>query len=179
MSKISSPRQLQSELGQLIAYTQTEKPSRKRIASALWSLADRIAFDDAPEVLFGSSHYDVLVKNPAYLPKKLSAYYVKQFKNIGKGTKVQVVKSETTMTRGWDYGNYTLLKITLPDGEDVNAAIVINIADGEASGNVHVDSNYGGVIGLGRASSPDEAVKHMLSDAIPHLSAVWGRRTAA
>jgi hypothetical protein len=134
-------------------------------------MANRLAFLDAPEVLLGGSHYDTLVKNPAYMPKKLSAYYVKQFKNIGRGTKVQVVKSETTMPRDWDYGNYTVLKITLPNGEDVNAAIVINIADDEASGNVHVDYNYGGVIGLGRASNPDDAVKRMLSDAIPHLAA--------
>lgn len=43
MNKIASPRDLQHELGALLAYAQTETPSRARIASALNELADRVA----------------------------------------------------------------------------------------------------------------------------------------
>ena len=113
--------------------------------------------------------YDQLVTNPAHFPKKLSRFYVQQFKKIGRGTKIEVVKSETTMTRGWDYGNYTVLKITLPNGDDLNAAITLNVASNEASGNITVDHNYGGVIGLGRGATADQALQQMLSSAVGHL----------
>jgi hypothetical protein len=112
------------------------------------------------------SAYDQLVKDKDHLPKKLSQRYVKELKRrIGRGTEIDVVKSETTMPRQWDYGNYTVLKITLPNGKSLNGAITLNVADNEASGNFTVDYDYGGVIGLGRASTAERAITMMLSDA--------------
>jgi hypothetical protein len=43
MNKIASPQQLQAELRRLLAYAGSEMPSRKRIASELRELADRVA----------------------------------------------------------------------------------------------------------------------------------------
>jgi len=43
MNKIASPQQLQDELRRLLAYAQTEKPSREKLAAGLNALADRVA----------------------------------------------------------------------------------------------------------------------------------------
>lgn len=42
MKKIATPQDLQAELRQLLAYTQSESPERGRIAATLNSLADRL-----------------------------------------------------------------------------------------------------------------------------------------
>jgi len=121
--------------------------------------------------------YDRLVTDKALLPKALSKTYVQLFqKRIGRGTKIAVIKSETTMPHGWDYGNYTVLKITLPNGDDVNAAISLNIADKETSGNVSVDHAYGGTIGMGRGGTPEKAIQQMMSDAASHLAASGAKK---
>ena len=46
MRKIASTTELQHELRRLIAYTQTEQPSRQRIAGELQSLSQRLAGED-------------------------------------------------------------------------------------------------------------------------------------
>jgi len=43
MRKIASPQDLQAELQRLLAYSQTEQPSREKIASELRGLAARVA----------------------------------------------------------------------------------------------------------------------------------------
>jgi hypothetical protein len=43
MKKIASPADLQTELRRLLAYTQSEQPSRVKIAAALRELAERVA----------------------------------------------------------------------------------------------------------------------------------------
>jgi hypothetical protein len=42
MDKIASPQDLQAELRRLLAYTQTEKPSREKLAAEMRELAARI-----------------------------------------------------------------------------------------------------------------------------------------
>jgi hypothetical protein len=43
MNKIASPGELQAELRRLLAYSQSEKPSREKLAAGLNALADRVA----------------------------------------------------------------------------------------------------------------------------------------
>jgi hypothetical protein len=43
MDKIASPRELTAELRRLLAYAGEETPSRERIASVLYDLAERVA----------------------------------------------------------------------------------------------------------------------------------------
>jgi hypothetical protein len=45
MDKIASPQELRTELQRLVAYCQTEQPSRECLASEIRQLADRIAED--------------------------------------------------------------------------------------------------------------------------------------
>jgi hypothetical protein len=49
MDKIASPQDLQAELRRLLAYSQSEKPSREKIAGELRALADRVADDELTE----------------------------------------------------------------------------------------------------------------------------------
>lgn len=51
MNKIASPDELQSELRRLLAYAQTERPSRERIAHALDTLSERVGAA-APKTVF-------------------------------------------------------------------------------------------------------------------------------
>ena len=45
MKKIASPAELQTELRRLLAYSQSEKPSRAKLAAEMRKLADRVAAD--------------------------------------------------------------------------------------------------------------------------------------
>jgi hypothetical protein len=45
MDKIASPQDLQAELRRLLAYAQTEKPSREKLATGMRVLAARVSFD--------------------------------------------------------------------------------------------------------------------------------------
>jgi len=45
MNKIASPQDLQAELRRLLAYAQTEKPSREKLAAEMRGLANRVAAD--------------------------------------------------------------------------------------------------------------------------------------
>lgn len=46
MNKIASPQELQAELRRLLAYSQSPKPSREKLAAAMRGLADRVAGRD-------------------------------------------------------------------------------------------------------------------------------------
>jgi hypothetical protein len=45
MDKIATPKDLVSELQRLIAYASSEKPSRAKLSSALFGLADKVSMD--------------------------------------------------------------------------------------------------------------------------------------
>jgi hypothetical protein len=112
-----------------------------------------------------SAGFDYRVTDPNYLPRPLSTRYAKELKTrIGRGTKVRVVKSESTLPRGWDYGNYTVLEITLPgETEPIKAAFTLNIAINECSGIVALDHPYG-TIPVPRSSRPEQVVNWLLSE---------------
>lgn len=125
--------------------------------------------------------YDFLVEDPSLLPKKLSKTFSDDLKKrIGRGTKIKIVKSETVSPRGtsWDFGNYTVMEITLPNGKELRGGITLWVARGEASGNMTVDSDFGGVIGLGRGGNASQAIRMILSDAGHHLALVGAKKTA-
>jgi hypothetical protein len=62
-----------------------------------------------------------------------------------------------------------VVTITTPGGEDINAAITLNVAEGqEASGNVHMDAPYG-VVTTARTRTPDQAIQRMMSDVVSAL----------
>jgi hypothetical protein len=109
--------------------------------------------------------YDYRVTDPNYLPRPLSTRYVKELKaRIGRGTKIKVLKSETTFPRGWDYGNYTVLEITPPgDTEAIKAALTLNIALDECSAIAVLDRPYG-TIPVPRSSKPEQVLTWLLSE---------------
>lgn len=114
--------------------------------------------------------YDRAVTDPAHKPKKLASTIVSGLKKgIGRGTKVEVVKAEATMTRGWDYGFHGVFKITLPDGDSLRASFVVHFAKGEVSGNAQLDAKYGGVVSNPRASKADRVIESLISDVSRHL----------
>lgn len=112
--------------------------------------------------------YDALVKDKNLLPKPLSARYVKELKRLLKGAAVKVVKSESIAIRGWDYGNYTVLEITPKNAETVRAAITLNVASDEVSGNATLDAPYG-VITVPRYPSVDRFLTALLSEVAGRL----------
>ena len=109
--------------------------------------------------------YDYRVTDPNYLPRPLSTRYVNELKSrIGRGTKIKVLKSESTLPRGWDYGNYTILEITRPgETEAIKAAINLHIASDECSGVVVLDHPYG-TIPVPRSSRPEQVILWLLSE---------------
>lgn len=114
--------------------------------------------------------YDRAVTNPEHKPKKLAARLKKELtKGIGKGTKIEVVKAEATMPRGWDYGFHGILKITLPGGDSLKAAVTLHSAKEEASGNAHLDAKYGGVVSNPRGRDLDKVLSTMIGDVSRHL----------
>jgi hypothetical protein len=109
------------------------------------------------------------IKDPELAPKKLFKRLSKDLKKIGRGTKVKMKKGDGTIPRGWDYGVYMVVTITTPEGEDINAAITLNVAEGaEASGNVHMDAPHG-VVSTARDSTADRVIGRMMSDVVSHL----------
>jgi hypothetical protein len=120
------------------------------------------------------THYDSLVQDPNLMPKVLAKTYLTAFKQLGKGKKfkVEVIKSETTMPRGWDHGNYTVLKVTVPSGKEVNVAITLNVKYGEeSSGIVMADAEHGsGVIAMCRYDTAQRVVNNLMIDAVPSLA---------
>lgn len=118
-------------------------------------------------------HADALVKDPALLPNEISQHYVKELeRQIGDGTKVTVMKSQTTTTRGWDYGNYTLLQIAHGD-KSARAAFTVHVASNESSGNVSADAPLG-VVAVYRASKPDQVVWNLISETASSMRGFFG-----
>lgn len=50
MKKIATPQDLQAELQRLLAYCESPRPSREKLAGELWGLADRVAANPKAEV---------------------------------------------------------------------------------------------------------------------------------
>jgi predicted component of type VI protein secretion system len=112
-----------------------------------------------------ASGYDYRVTDREYLPRPLAAKYIKLLKaRIGRGTQIQIIKSESIVPRGWDYGNYTVLAITPPGAtESVKAAITLNIAKDETSGVATLDTPYG-TIPVPRSNYPEQVVNWLTSE---------------
>lgn len=107
---------------------------------------------------------DKLVTDPKLLPKAISSFYKKEIEKR-LGAKVDIVKSETTMPRDWDFGNYTVLKITLPDSEhtEIKAACTLYVSKDESSGNITLDAPYG-VISGARDKDPYKVLSTLISE---------------
>ena len=125
--------------------------------------------------LVREGYEDSLIKDPFLQPKNLKKFFVSSFKKIGRGTKVEVVKCETTMPHGWTHGNYTVLKITLPKGKgELNVALNLNAADDEVSGYAKPDSTWGATITVPRKRTAEAFVTSLVNETIDHLKAAMG-----
>lgn len=61
MDKIASPQDLQAELRRLLAYSQSERPSRARVASELRTLSERLSSPrTAAYVAEGKQFYELM-----------------------------------------------------------------------------------------------------------------------
>ena len=68
MDKIASPNELQAELRRLLAYAQTEKPSREKLAAGLRGLASRVAADRVLRIRYINGYWRAdLVKDRTLL----------------------------------------------------------------------------------------------------------------
>ncbi len=132
----------------------------------------------------GPKAYARNVKDANHKPKVVAARFVKDWKKaLGRGVQVCAVKAEATLPRGWDYGFYGLFEITLADGAALRAAVSIHY-DGpsvrdfnrpgavtvEASGNVALDADYGGVVAVARGSSWDQVEGELIRQTASHLA---------
>jgi hypothetical protein len=79
MDKIASPQDLQAEIRRLLAYSQSPKPSREKLASELRGLADRVAADEdkVEKALKGYMHH-VKGTKPKFQPSKALTQYVER-----------------------------------------------------------------------------------------------------
>ena len=110
--------------------------------------------------LIESKYHEQLISNPDHKPKKIAAAIKKMLgRKVGK---VEFVKADAFLPRGWDYGFYGIVKTTIPGGEVVNSAITINIADGEVSGNIQMDER--GIVAVSRRSNFDQVLREMISE---------------
>ncbi|MBU0571997.1 MAG: hypothetical protein KKC50_08165 [Candidatus Omnitrophica bacterium] len=68
MDKIATPRELRSEIRRLLAYSQTERPSREKLAAELRGLAGRVAADRVLRVRYINGYWRAdLVKDRTLL----------------------------------------------------------------------------------------------------------------
>lgn len=112
------------------------------------------------------AYADSLVADPALLPKALSKVYVSALKKGARGLRIEVEKSETTMPKGWDYGNWTILQIAPPGEGRLRVEIVLRVAKEESSGIVRAG---GDVISTARRPKAEQAVGDLLSDLLAWL----------
>lgn len=116
------------------------------------------------------------VTNLALLPNDLSARYVHDLqRHIGHRARIEVVSSETTMPRGWDYGNITHLEIT--GREPVPVTIVLHVAHDQVSGNVSIapPGSVGITIGTARRSTAEDTIAYLMDEAGGYLSGMIPR----
>ena len=77
-----------------------------------YEVARETGLESSKKIKFKPRPADREVTNLALLPSDLSARYVYDLqRHIGHRARIEVVSSETTMPRGWDYGNITHLEI--------------------------------------------------------------------
>ena len=118
--------------------------------------------------------YDSMVTDPEHMPAKVAATFSKGLKKaIGRGSLVCIDDARSTATRGWDYGFAGTFDITLPDGAELRAMLVLHRAahPPEVSGNVQLDAEYGGVIALARGLTWDGVLKSLIEQTGSHLKA--------
>ncbi len=107
------------------------------------------------------SNTDWVVQDPELLPTKLAKRYARALQAIGVGTRIEVIRSVADIPRNWDYRIYTVLEITPRHGDQVRAAITLNVATGRgASGSVRLD-NPPRTIPASRGT-PDQVIEQMM-----------------
>ena len=118
--------------------------------------------------------YDRAVTDPAYLPKKLSATYVKRLREAVSGVTVEVVSSESRMPRGWDFGNTTEIYVTGP-GREAKLGLRIHLLVGsdppEASGRIEVPA--ADFVIPRRAQTPELVISGLLAELSDYLKHLW------
>ena len=85
MHKIASPRDLQHELGALLAYSQSKAPSRVRLATALYELSERVAMEPPSDIDAALAFNVLLAKRLQALKRDAGAESVKaNYKGTGR-----------------------------------------------------------------------------------------------
>jgi hypothetical protein len=111
--------------------------------------------------------YDTAIPNPALRPKQVAAFLVETLKaRLGCGSHVDVIKGESTMPRGWAFGNYTVVQMTLPQSKKtIRAGISLHVGKDPdlASGSAHLDTPYGTITTL-RDRSPYAFLRGLVSE---------------
>lgn len=111
--------------------------------------------------------YDQLVRRPELRSGPLSKHYARVLKAaLGRGAKVDVEHASSTAVRGWDYGNYTRLRVVPPGASEPHTVdFTLNVKEGqEASGIAFIDPDTRHSIPIQalRSKSPDEVIGSML-----------------
>jgi len=125
---------------------------------------------------FKHTHADDLVTDKTLLPGPLSARYARDLQaHVGSRARIEVVSSETTMKRGWDFGNITRLEMT--GREPLPITIVLNVAKGEVAGNVSIGSGLGQIIANTRSWTAEQTIRELMSEAGGYLSGLLPRES--
>lgn len=112
-------------------------------------------------------------KDMKAIAKKAGSAWVAGLKKIKPApVSVTLVKSDPSMTAGWDYTIYSLAEVVLKEGSPpIRVGMSVSAKEGEeASGSVSADSL--GVIATFRGSTYEQVSKKLIADSAEHLSKV-------
>jgi len=125
MDKIASPAELQDSLRKILAYAESENPSREKIASELDALADKVASPGDRDTIFIGRMIDVMERQLREMKHSSQLYlrdpnrYAPQLDNfkaavqavmaMGRTFERQVLASEQEKTAGSDDVFYMIL----------------------------------------------------------------------
>jgi len=114
--------------------------------------------------------YDDLVRRPELRSIPLSKHYASVLKKaLGRGAKVDIETASATAVRGWDYGNFTRLRVVPPGATEPRIVdFTLNVKEGqEASGIGYVDPDTRHSIPFQamRSKSPEEVIGALLVEA--------------
>lgn len=118
----------------------------------------------------GQHQYDELIADPELRSAALAKRYARDMKKIGPGTEVTIATADSLSPRGWDFGNFTELRVTPRGGTPKSVSFRLNVARDESSGIAFINHDTPNSIpAQARARNPQQVVAAMVDEVISHL----------
>lgn len=120
MDRIASPHELQSELRRLLAYSQSERPSREKLALEIRRLADRVSSHSSRSA--GFLQDKVNGQDVTNLEPEEAAKLRQLVRSVVRGGGGSVRLDTRGSTKGWTY-------IKVHDGSKADYTAVLDVID--------------------------------------------------